>query len=94
MPVPEHDLLVHLLRRFQMKRITCFSAVVILLWLSVSGPAQTPPASNEQQLLALTKEVQAQQAQIASNQAKIEAKVAEVAEAVRVARVFASRGGK
>jgi hypothetical protein len=77
-----------------MKRITCFSAVVILLLLGVSGPAQTPAGSNEQQLLALVKEVQTQQAQIASNQTKIEAKVAEVAEAVRVARIFAGRGGK
>jgi len=78
-----------------MKRITCFSAVVILLLLlGVSGPAQTPVGSNEQQLLVLVKEVQTQQAQIASNQAKIEAKVAEVAEAVRVARIFAGRGGK
>ena|ERR1700719_2114399 len=82
------------LRSFQMKRITCFSAVVVLLLLGVSGPAQTTAGSNEQQLLALVKEVQVQQAQIASNQTKIEAKVAEVAEAVRVARVFASRGGK
>ena len=53
-----------------------------------------PGVTNEQRLLALVKEIQAQQAQIASNQTKIEGKVAEVAEAVRVARIFAGRGGK
>lgn len=43
-----------------------------------------------QQLLA---ELSAQQAIIAENQSKIDAKVAAVAEEVRVARIFAGRAG-
>lgn len=73
--------------------------VVILVSLTVlAGPficAQAPKteSKDEQQLVALTKEVQAQQAQITDNQAKIEAKLAEVAEAIRLARIYSSRGG-
>jgi hypothetical protein len=52
---------------------------------------QAPDASDEQKLLALVKEVQAQQAQIAENQSKIDAKLAEIAETLRVARIFTSR---
>ena len=52
---------------------------------------QAPDASDEQKLLALVKEVQAQQMQIADNQAKIDAKLAEIAETIRVARIFTSR---
>jgi cell division protein FtsL len=77
-----------------MKRIISFGAAVIFFFLIASGPAQMPGVTNEQRLLALVKEIQTQQAQIASNQTKIEGKVAEVAEAVRVARIFAGRGGK
>ena len=44
--------------------------------------------------MALVQQVQAQQAQIAANQEKIDVKLAEVTEAVRVARIFAGRGGK
>lgn len=51
--------------------------------------AQTPEI--EQQLVALIKEVQIQQKQIGENQAKIDAKLAEVAEAVRLARIYAKR---
>lgn len=53
--------------------------------------AQAPDANAQQQLMAAVKEVQTQQAQIADNQKKIEAKLAEVAEAVRVARLFGGR---
>jgi len=43
---------------------------------------------------ALLKEVQAQQLVIADNQTKIDAKLAVVAEAIRVARIYGSRGGR
>jgi hypothetical protein len=59
-----------------------------------SGFAQTPAAKDDQQLLALVKEVQAQQAQIVDNQGKIDTKLAELTETVRVARIFAGRAGK
>ena len=53
--------------------------------------AQAPASKDDQELLALIREIQAQQIQIAENQAKIEAKLADVAEALRVARIFSSR---
>jgi hypothetical protein len=55
------------------------------------GVAQTPDANQEQQLLALIKEVQTQQMQMAENQAKIEEKLAAVAEIVRTARIYSKR---
>jgi hypothetical protein len=42
----------------------------------------------------LIKEVQAQQVVIADNQAKIDAKLVALAEAIRVARIYSSRGGR
>lgn len=67
-----------------------------LLALLVNAPAAEPPKENEreqQQLLALTKEVQSQQAAIAENQTKIDAKMAAIAEALRLARIYSSRSG-
>jgi len=61
-----------------------------LLVMSFSA-AQTPDANQEQKLLALIKDVQTQQAQLAANQAKIEEKLAEVAETVRTARIYTKR---
>ena len=48
----------------------------------------------QQQVLALTKEVQAQQAAIADNQAKIDAKTATIAEVLRLAKIYSSRSGR
>jgi hypothetical protein len=61
-----------------------------LLVMSFSA-AQTPDANQEQKLLALIKEVQTQQTQLAENQGKIEEKLAEVAETVRTARIYTKR---
>ena len=58
----------------------------------ISSHAQAPAQKDDQAILLLVKEVQAQQAEIAANQTKIEAKLAEVAEAVRIARIYSSRG--
>lgn len=74
-------------------KFTLSSAIALLLLLATFGSAQGPSANNEQRLLALVKEVQSQQAQIISNQDKVESKLAEVSEAIRVARIFAGRGG-
>ena len=65
-----------------------FSATLLVVSSSV---AQTPDSNDEKKLLALTKEVQAQQAQIADNQAKIDTKLADLAEAIRQARIYAKR---
>jgi hypothetical protein len=73
-------------------------ALIFVLFLALlgSGPAAEAPNAQQtpQQVLALVKEVQAQQTLIAENQAKIDAKLATVAEAVRVARIYSSRGGR
>lgn len=71
----------------------------ILLALLLSGTltvmsfsaAQTPDANQEQKLLALIKDVQTQQAQLAENQAKIEEKLTAVTETIRTARIYSKR---
>ena len=72
-------------------------ALCAALALAASSHAQAPnaqaQAQQEQQTLALIKELQMQQAAIAENQTKIEAKLATVAEALRLARIYSSRGG-
>jgi hypothetical protein len=75
-----------------MRRI--FPAILfsVSLLLVSTGAAQAPdPKDDQQQLLALLKEVQAQQAEIATNHSKIEAKLADLAEAIRIARIYSSR---
>ena len=59
--------------------------------LTVSATVAQTPDPNEARLLALVKDVQAQQAQLAANQAKIEEKLAAVTEAVRTARIYTKR---
>ena len=56
--------------------------------------AQSPAASDDQQLENLLREVQAQQVQIADNQSKIDEKLVTLGEAIRVAKIYASRGGR
>ncbi len=61
---------------------------------STSVDAQGPVATDQKQLETLVKAVQAQQNQIAENQAKIDAKLVTLAEAIRVAKIYSSRGGR
>ena len=75
---------------FRMK-LTASICLSLALLGTVSAAEPPPPA--DQQLLAVVKEIQAQQVQIAKNQTDIEAKLATVAEAVRVARIYSSRAG-
>jgi len=74
-----------------MKRI---SLVILLIPLALfSIGAQAPRSNGEHDLvLALAKQVQEQQSQIVANQTKIDAKLAELAELIRVARLYSSRG--
>jgi len=74
----------------------CFLiAAIALITTTASVPAQAPQSDEKQQQLeALGKTVRAQQAEIAANQAKIDEKLAALAEVVRMARIFASRGGR
>jgi opacity protein-like surface antigen len=70
-----------------MKRIL----LALFLFIAAVSVAQTPDANQEQRLLALIKDVQTQQAQMAENQKNIETKLNEIGEAVRVARIYAGR---
>ena len=68
-----------------------------LLGASVYAPAAEPAKESDrdqQQVAALAKEVQAQQVAIVENQGKIDAKMVAIAEALRLAKIYASRGGK
>ena len=65
-----------------------FLTVLLCVTLStmLSSIAQTPdPKDDQDTVLALAKEVQTQQAQIAANQ------TADITETLRVARIFSSR---
>ena len=76
-----------------MKRIT---AALLLATIFAAGPLQAQAPGNEApdpKVLALVKELQAQQLQLAQNQAAIDAKLVVIAEAARVARILASRSG-
>ena len=79
-----------------MKRLLSYVSCAVLFVVSLrsSSVAQTAAVSNEQQQIArAVRELQEQQAAIAQNQTKIEEKVLATEEAVRQARIFASRGG-
>lgn len=58
-----------------------------------SAPSQGQAGGEDPQLTALVDEVAKQQAAIVDNQAKIDEKLAVIAEDVRVARIFVGRGG-
>ena len=98
MPAPprEYDLLLEERDRLApMKSLPALIATCLLALL-VTAPAAEPSKESEreqQQLLALVKEVQSQQAAIAENQTKIDAKMAAIAEALRLARIYSSRSG-
>jgi len=74
-----------------MKQILLALLLPATLLIMPFGSAQTPDANQEQTLLALIKDVQTQQTQLAENQAKIEEKLAEVAETIRTARIYTKR---
>jgi uncharacterized protein YlxW (UPF0749 family) len=73
-----------------------FSVIVCCVFAAAVGALAAEPSKeaerDQQQAAALVKEVQAQQAAIADNQTKIDAKLASIAEAVRQAKIYASRG--
>src|SRR5207253_1264601 len=75
----------------RMKRILLALLLPGTMFVMSLSAGQTPDANQDQKLLALIKEVQTQQAQLAENQTKIEEKLAEVAETVRTARIYSKR---
>ena len=77
---------------FPMKQFVAAILFAGTLAIISSTSAQAPAQKDEQTLLTLVKEVQAQQVEIAANQTKIDTKLADIAEAIRVARIYSSRG--
>ena len=75
--------------------LTLLGAVALFAGLSIPRESVGQAANEEAQIAQAIAEVAAQQTIIAENQAKIDEKVAAVAEEIRVARIFAGRtGGK
>jgi hypothetical protein len=74
-----------------MKRILRSILLPVTLISMLASAAPAPDTKDSQQLADLIKEVQKQQAEIAANQTKIDAKLADLAETIRVARLFSSR---
>ncbi|HKR53537.1 MAG TPA: hypothetical protein VJR93_04250 [Chthoniobacterales bacterium] len=74
---------------------TLLFAFCVIITLASTAPAQAPQQNPaEVELAALIKEVRAQQAAMAANQVKIDEKLATLAESIRMARIFSSRGGR
>ena len=89
----ERDLLHDWRESFRMKKIILIGTLAVLASpIGAQSTANSPRDPRE--LDALLQKVQAQQRQIAENQANIDAKLATLAEAIRVARIYASRGGR
>jgi NADH:ubiquinone oxidoreductase subunit E len=75
-----------------MKRFVAAILFAGALSIISSTSAQAPAQKDDQALLQLIEEVQMQQLEIAANQTKIEARLADIAEAIRIARIYSSRG--
>ena len=70
-------------------------AALCAFGLGVTLSAAEPPKESDrdqQQIAALTKDLQAQQTAIADNQKKIDEKLAAINEALRQARIYSGRG--
>ncbi len=74
-----------------MKKLMLLGALALF---ATSIGAQSTAPEDPKRAEALIKEIQAQQLVIADNQARIDAKLVTLGEAIRVARIYASRGGR
>jgi hypothetical protein len=79
-----------------MKNLSALIAACLLGAVIVASAAEPAKDSerDQQQATALAKEVLAQQTAIADNQTKIDAKMVTIAEALRLAKIYASRAGR
>jgi len=68
---------------------------VTLLLLAIFSATLCPAKAQNAptQLVSAVNELKQQQAQIADNQTKIDSKIADLVETIRVARIFMSRAG-
>ena len=73
-----------------MKRMSAH-LLLVAVFAVVLGPARA--SDKDADLLSAVKLLRSQQAEITDNEAKIETKLGELAETVRVARIFMSRSG-
>lgn len=76
------------MQRISLAILLALTPLALLSSPALAGP---DPKDEQRQLLALVKEVQAQQEQIVANQAKIDAKLADLGETLHTARIFSSR---
>lgn len=78
-----------------MKPLSALAAALVALVLGLTLPERSSgQAANESAAIAsLITEIAAQQALITENQAKMDERIAVIAEDVRVARIFVARGG-
>jgi hypothetical protein len=78
-----------------MKILSALIAACVLGVTPGASAAEPPKESDrdQQQVLAISKEVQDQVTAIADNQKKIDEKMVAIAEALRLARIYSSRGG-
>jgi hypothetical protein len=74
-----------------MKKLTLVGALA--LFATCIGAQSTAP-DDSKRVEVLLKAVKAQQLVIADNQTKIDAKLVALGEAIRVARIYSSRGGR
>jgi hypothetical protein len=77
-----------------MKKIISILALNVMALGLVSSRGEAPVDKSAQRILELVQEIQAQQAQIADNQTKIDSKMADLTESIRVARLSAAKAGK
>lgn len=77
-----------------MRRTLPVGCILMVATLARIAPAQAPETPPTQQIAALVKEVQTQQAAMGEKQDNIDTRIAALAEALRVARIYSSRGGR
>jgi hypothetical protein len=70
-----------------------FAPLILCTAIATTLLATPARAEDDQQLLTLVTELKAQQAQISDHETKIEAKLTDLAETIRTARIFMSRTG-
>jgi len=92
----EYDLLLE--APYPFASMKTLSALLVSCLIGAVGVRAAEPSKElereQQQAVALAKEVQAQQTTIADNQTKIDAKLVTIAEALRLAKIYASRAGR
>jgi hypothetical protein len=76
-----------------MKQIATAAFLLLALFSAPAGAQAPAGTAEDQQVVALLKQVQEQQSLIATNQANIDSKLAVLAEALRLARIYSSRSG-